>query len=71
TQNLDSDLLLPIIRQTVEKLNHVSAKDAQTGPAIREDLNSLQMQAEMLKNNPELQHLYREISKAIPILFKK
>jgi len=71
TRNLDSDLLLPIIHQTVEKLNHVSAKDAQTGPAIREDLNSIQMQAEMLKNNPELQHLYREISAAIPVLFKK
>ncbi|MBM3398955.1 MAG: DUF2520 domain-containing protein [Bacteroidetes bacterium] len=71
SRGLDFKLLLPIIRQTVEKLNHVQAKEAQTGPAIREDLNSMQMQADMLKNNHEWQQLYQEISAAIPVLFKK
>jgi predicted short-subunit dehydrogenase-like oxidoreductase (DUF2520 family) len=70
-QGLDSDLLLPIIRQTVEKLNHMKASQVQTGPAIRGDSTSIQMQAEMLKNNPEWQRLYQEISAAIPFLFKK
>jgi predicted short-subunit dehydrogenase-like oxidoreductase (DUF2520 family) len=71
TQNLNPELLLPIIRQTVEKLNHSDAQNNQTGPAIRHDLNTIELQTEMLKANPHLQRLYHEISIAIPFLFKK
>lgn len=71
SKELDSQLLLPIIRQTIEKLNYTSALQGQTGPAIRQDLNTIQMQSEMLKDKPEWQRLYDEISVAIPVLFKK
>lgn len=68
---LDPHLLMPIIRQTAEKLNYTSAINAQTGPAIRQDFKSIDMQSEMLNANPEWQRLYEEISAAIPFLFKK
>ncbi|MFN4914875.1 MAG: DUF2520 domain-containing protein [Sphingomonadales bacterium] len=69
--DLDPKMLLPIIRQTVQKLQHLNPNEAQTGPAIRADYNSIELQAELLKNKPEWQRLYSEISTAIPILFKK
>lgn len=70
-KGMNPELLLPIIKQTVQKLQSAGIKDAQTGPAIRHDADTLLMQMEMLKNNPKMQHLYHEISDAIPVLFKK
>ncbi len=71
SKELDPQLLLPIIRQTVEKLNYTSALQGQTGPAIREDFNTVRMQSDMLRENPDWQRLYDVISAAIPVLFKK
>lgn len=68
---LNPHMLLPIITQTVQKLQHIDPKLAQTGPAIRSDYNSIEMQSELLENHPDWQRLYMEISAAIPVLFKK
>jgi hypothetical protein len=46
-------------------------QNAQTGPAIREDADTLSLQLELLKNNPEMHQLYEQISVIIPVLFKK
>lgn len=70
-KGLSPELLYPIIKQTVEKLKHTEISKAQTGPAIREDAETLSMQLELLKNQPEMQQLYRDISDMIPVLFKK
>jgi predicted short-subunit dehydrogenase-like oxidoreductase (DUF2520 family) len=70
-KGMNPELLLPIIKQTVQKLQSTGIKDAQTGPAIRNDAQTLLMQMELLKNDPQMQHLYREISDAIRVLFKK
>jgi predicted short-subunit dehydrogenase-like oxidoreductase (DUF2520 family) len=70
-KGLSPDLLLPIIKQTVEKLRYTNLQNAQTGPAIREDADTLSLHLELLKKKPEMQHLYHEISAIIPILFKK
>lgn len=70
-KGLSPDLLLPIIKQTVEKLRYTNVQNAQTGPAIREDADTLSLQLELLKNNPEMHQLYEQISGIIPVLFKK
>jgi predicted short-subunit dehydrogenase-like oxidoreductase (DUF2520 family) len=70
-KGLSPDLLLPIIKQTVEKLRYTNVQNAQTGPAIREDADTLSLQLELLKNNPEMHQLYEQISVIIPVLFKK
>ena len=42
-----------------------SPREAQTGPAVRYDENVIHAQAELLKNNPNLQELYLQLSKSI------
>ncbi len=40
-QNLDYQLLLPLLRETLQKLESQPAFDAQTGPAIRGDIKTI------------------------------
>lgn len=39
--NLDPKLLIPLLEETTNKLKEMSAYDAQTGPAIRGDMNTI------------------------------
>ena len=62
---LDFDLLKPLIAETVEKLNFLSPSKAQTGPAIRNDEKIIQYHLDMLKKHSEYQQLYKQISRLI------
>jgi NADP oxidoreductase coenzyme F420-dependent./Domain of unknown function (DUF2520). len=59
------DVLLPLIRETVNKIEAMTPRDAQTGPAIRADENVMNMHRAMLKGKPGLLELYNLISKEI------
>lgn len=63
--NLDFELLKPLLGETIEKLNSLSPAEAQTGPAIRNDKKTLNEHLEMLKNHPEYQNIYQLISDLI------
>lgn len=63
--NLDFELLKPLLGETIEKLNSLSPAEAQTGPAIRNDKKTLNEHLEMLKNHPEYQNIYQLISDQI------
>lgn len=63
--DLDFELLKPLIGETIEKLNSLSPAEAQTGPAIRQDKKTLSAHLEMLKNHPEYRNIYRLISDLI------
>lgn len=63
--DLDFGLLMPLIGETVEKLNSLSPAEAQTGPAIRHELKTLNEHLESLKDYPEYQHIYHLISAQI------
>ena len=63
--NLDFELLKPLLGETIEKLNLLSPAEAQTGPAIRQDKKTLNAHLEMLKNHPEYQAIYQLISDQI------
>jgi predicted short-subunit dehydrogenase-like oxidoreductase (DUF2520 family) len=41
-QKLDFDLLLPLLRETVDKLHHIGPLNAQTGPARRGDQRTIE-----------------------------
>lgn len=71
SKGLNPDLLRPIIKQTIDKLQYVDIENAQTGPAFRNDTVTRDIQIELLKKTPELQQLYEQISTIIPVLFKK
>lgn len=59
------ELLFPLIEETAKKLQYLSPKDAQTGPAVRNDENILQKHIESLDLLPKHQEIYGLISKSI------
>ncbi len=65
TQQLDFNWLLPIIRETVAKLEILKPNEAQTGPALREDASILQKHLQMLRELPDSQEIYRLMSQHI------
>lgn len=63
--DLDLELLRPLIRETIEKALDQNPSEAQTGPAIREDTETMQKHLEQLGFNPRYQELYNLISESI------
>lgn len=63
--DIDFRVVLPLLRQTLDKLTHLSPTEAQTGPAVRKDYRIIEAHLKMLENNPELQELYRNMSSQI------
>ncbi|MBQ2591043.1 MAG: DUF2520 domain-containing protein, partial [Paludibacteraceae bacterium] len=50
---------------TVEKLHHLTAKDAQTGPAARNDHSVMDKHIKALEAYPAYQKLYKDIASGI------
>ena len=63
-RGLPFEILLPVLRQTVEKVSQMTPMEAQTGPAVRGDLNVMQAQMEELEDG-QLRELYRIMSDLI------
>lgn len=59
------DVMLPLIDETANKIHELSPEKAQTGPAVRYDLNVINKQLELLSDEPEMRQLYELISKDI------
>lgn len=64
-QNIDGSLLRPLLLETVLRLEDKHPNEMQTGPAKRNDKEVIKKQEELLKSNPNLQSLYRQISQQI------
>lgn len=63
------DVMLPLINETTEKIQNISPKEAQTGPAVRGDKNVMSQQLELMSDRADLQELYKMLSKGInPLL---
>lgn len=58
------ELLHPLIQETAQKITKLSPKEAQTGPAKRNDILVLQEHLEVLDDKTQ-QRLYKTISEAI------
>lgn len=63
--NLDFNLLKPLIENTFQKIRKNSPKDTQTGPAFREDKKVMEDHLKQLENMKELKELYSKISESI------
>lgn len=61
---LNFDLLKPLIMETAAKIEQLSPSEAQTGPAKRYDQNTIKKHLEMLTNNND-KALYELFTKAI------
>lgn len=62
---LDLSILQPLMEQSIANAIHSKPENVQTGPAKRSDFEVLDMQMEMLSNNPARQELYKLISQQI------
>lgn len=63
--DLPGDLLLPLLQETISKLEDLSPQDAQTGPALRDDQATLERHQKLLEEHPHWQALYRILSEGI------
>jgi predicted short-subunit dehydrogenase-like oxidoreductase (DUF2520 family) len=64
-QNLDFDLLKPLITETTAKVLTNDPLKMQTGPASRGDMETIKAHLNVLKDKLELQDLYQKISQSI------
>jgi predicted short-subunit dehydrogenase-like oxidoreductase (DUF2520 family) len=63
--HLSFDMIRPLIAETAKKVQDHSPKNAQTGPAVRNDKKTMAKHLEMLEQHPELYKLYQLLSQSI------
>ena len=62
---IDEKVLLPLISETARKVRILPAREAQTGPAIRNDLGTIETHRSLLSERPELLNLYNLMTSSI------
>lgn len=65
SKGIDFKLLLPLIEETFGKIREISPRDAQTGPAIRRDANTIAAHTDMLSEYPLLKKIYNLLTDSI------
>ena len=63
--DLDFNMLRPLILETAEKVQVHLPLDVQTGPAVRNDEKTMAAHLELLQDNPDLQQVYTQLSQLI------
>lgn len=63
--DLPFSVMLPLIEETACKVHELEPRQAQTGPAVRYDENVINKHLEMLADEPEMQEIYRLMSRSI------
>lgn len=64
-KNIPFEILHPLILQTAQKINNGNLWKLQTGPAARGDDKTISTHIEMLKEQPDLQQLYKLMTQII------
>lgn len=64
-QHLPHSILQPLLNETARKLSDMAPIEAQTGPAIRGDNNTMEKHLELLNKHPEWSALYELLSLGI------
>jgi predicted short-subunit dehydrogenase-like oxidoreductase (DUF2520 family) len=59
------EILEPLIRETINKALENGPSSSQTGPAIRNDIDTIKKHIELLSFSPDLQKLYSEVTQSI------
>jgi len=59
------EVLLPLMKETLSRLEHGHPDNFQTGPALRNDDTAMKRHVQMLKDQPEMQKLYLMLSEII------
>jgi predicted short-subunit dehydrogenase-like oxidoreductase (DUF2520 family) len=64
-EGIDFFVLLPLIKETAARLEDSSPSQTQTGPAIRNDRDTMEKHLEILNSYPELKKIYTLLSQSI------
>jgi predicted short-subunit dehydrogenase-like oxidoreductase (DUF2520 family) len=64
-QQMDFEMLRPLILETAKKVQDHLPGEVQTGPAIRDDENTMAAHLQMLNNEPALKSIYELLSQEI------
>ena len=64
SKKLDPKIILPLIRETANKLVQLNPKEAQTGPAIRKDMVTIKKHLHLLQNS-DFFELYKILTNSI------
>jgi predicted short-subunit dehydrogenase-like oxidoreductase (DUF2520 family) len=64
-EGLDFKQLLPLIEETIARIKDVSPREAQTGPAVRHDGETIHRHLELLKDHPALKNIYVLLTESI------
>jgi predicted short-subunit dehydrogenase-like oxidoreductase (DUF2520 family) len=64
-ESIDFSILHPIIQNTVDKIKIKSPRACQTGPAIRNDLETIENQKKILEKEIDLLKIYNEFTQGI------
>jgi predicted short-subunit dehydrogenase-like oxidoreductase (DUF2520 family) len=64
-EGLDFELLKPLIRETAMRIESLPPADAQTGPAIRHDQNTINAHLKLLQDHPGLAKFYNLFTQSI------
>ncbi len=59
------EILEPLIKETISKALDLGPENSQTGPAVRNDKNTIEKHLELLSFSPELQRIYNEMTRSI------
>jgi predicted short-subunit dehydrogenase-like oxidoreductase (DUF2520 family) len=59
------EILEPLIEETISKALEYGAHNSQTGPAVRNDLDTIAKHLDLLSFSPELQKLYSEVTQSL------
>lgn len=65
------DLLEPLITETIHKAIENGPEFSQTGPAVRKDMNTINMHLDLLSFSPELKEIYNVVTSSIINHYKK
>jgi len=67
---LNFNIIRPLIAETADKVMSNLPENVQTGPAIRNDKNTMNKHLGMLENKTELLHIYQTLSNSIKLMLK-
>jgi predicted short-subunit dehydrogenase-like oxidoreductase (DUF2520 family) len=64
-EKMEFSLLLPLIEETARRLEELPPQASQTGPAIRNDKETMQRHLQVLADHPALKKIYEQLTESI------
>ena len=64
-EQVDFALLAPLIKETAERIQNFSPAAVQTGPAVRNDIFTIDKHLRILSNHPQLKYMYIKLTDSI------